>query len=96
MSAREWVGIALLIVAAGTAPFGHWVGFVWYLVALALSILGFLFIYTGRVARRFADPKALEDGSEQPGLPPGPNELRGFHGARIFGDRTSMEADHDE
>lgn len=96
MSAREWVGIALLIAAVGTAPFGYWVGFGWYLVALAMSLLGFTFIYTGRVARRLADPEALGDVPAQQGLPPGPSELRGFHGARIFGDGTSMEANHDE
>ena len=86
----------MLIAAIGTFPFGYWVGVGWYVVALALGLLGFLLMYTGRIARRLARAKTLEDVSAQQGLPPGLHELRGFHGARIFGDQTSIEADHDE
>ncbi len=97
MNTRERVGIGLLIAAIGIAPFGYWVSFGWTLFAMALLVPAFLFMWTGRVARRLAEPSALDRSVETVGVPPVIHDLRGFPGAEVFdhGDHADVnDASH--
>jgi hypothetical protein len=84
MNTRERIGIGFLIAAIGIAPFGYWLGLGWTLVAMVLVVPAILFMWTGRVARRLAEPSALDQTVETVDVPPGVHDVKGFHGAEIF------------
>ena len=81
MSWREWTGIVLFASGVAVCPFGYWVDIRWYLLALVLGVVGLLVGLSGRGSRASASSGPMDTAAD---LPPGPHELRGFPGARVF------------
>jgi membrane protein implicated in regulation of membrane protease activity len=76
MTARETLGLALLIAAAVAAPMAYFLGQPWGWLALGLAVVGLPFYLTARVSRKWgkdSDPK-----------PDVGSELKGFPGHRVF------------
>jgi hypothetical protein len=84
MNTRERIGIGFLIAAMGVAPFGYWLSFGWALIALVLFVPAVLLMWTGRVARRLAEPSALDRTVETGDVLPGVHDVKGFHSVEIF------------
>jgi hypothetical protein len=84
MNIRERIGVSFLVAAIGIAPFGYWVSFGWTLFAMVLVVPGFLFMWTGRVARRLAEPSVLDRTIDTIDVPPVIHDLKGFHGAEVL------------
>jgi len=97
MSTRERIGIGFLVLAMGIAPFGYWLSFGWALLAMVLVVPAIFLMWTGRVARRLAEPSALDRTVETVDVPPGVHDVKGFYGAEVFdhGDHADIgDASH--
>lgn len=79
MSAKEIAGLVLLAAAFVIAPFGYWLSFKWYLVALVVFITGIFLFVTARVAKKL---HAIDDLGATDVYPT--KELKGFNGADLF------------
>ena len=93
MNTRGRIGIGFLIAALGVAPFGYWLSFGWTLFAIVLVVPAVFLISTGRVARRLAEPSALDQPVATADVLPGVHEIKGFHGAEIFDHAGHMDVD---
>jgi len=87
MTAREIVGLVLVIVAIALVPFAYWVSFGWGLLAVLSFVSGVALFLSGRRARL---SKQLLDLRVEPDIPPG-HELRAFRSAAVLSSHDVAE-----
>jgi hypothetical protein len=88
MTARETLGLALLVAAAVAAPMAYFLGQPWGWLAFCVAVLGLPLYLTARVSKRWG-----KDANPKPDVG---GELMGFPGHRVFRNSVRSGSDVDD
>jgi|GEM_PF-5871257 len=95
MSAREILGLLLLVAGVILMPFTFWLSYRWFIPALALIAVGAPLFYSARVMRKEEEIAKESSGRSDPSRPDIPlvGDVRGFPGHRAFDSSPGNDAD---
>jgi hypothetical protein len=93
MTARESVGLALVLAGVVVAPLAYWLGRGWLSVAVLLVGVGGLLLFISRRSRRLA--RRLARPNDEGAPLPVVGDARGFAGHRVFDRACDGDASDD-
>ena len=95
MSAREVLGLLLMVAGVILMPFTFWLSYRWFIPALALFAIGGPLYYSGRVMRKEEEIAKEASGRGDPSRLDVPlvGDVRGFPGHRAFDSSPGSDAD---